>query len=836
MAVQSLDQGWVLREAPLHWNAWQFPQVMAQEGMPCQLPCDVRMALMAAERLEDPVLGANFRDQLWVEQRSWWFEHRFRCNGEAHDRVELTLDRLDFGADIFLNAQHLGRHDSVFFPFMADVTDKLRPGENQLVVRVTCGAETVADADVAELDWMISTEAGNGCPERGDRRRAFLRKPQYVYGWDWSPRIATCGIGGAALASHDAVAVRHVAFHTRAIEGGCARVCVHAEVESLDALSTVEGDVTVELALEGRTAARREIAGALLLSGVNFFEVEMDVPDAALWYPNGVGAQPLYELKVAARCGGHESALSRYVGIRTLELDLTQLPNGRRFALRVNGGTVMCKGGNWIPADALYARVSDDKYRRLIGDAQAANFTMLRIWGGGLYENDVFYELCDRAGILVWQDFMFGCSLAPDHREHFRELLRAEMEHQTRRLGSHACLALFCGNNENQWIYYDWMRRNPHRGGVWAYNQLAPRAVRGNAPWVPYWPSSPYGGQHPNDNDVGDRHHWNDCTMNPDMECRITPEEYDKVSSKFISEYGYIGPCALQSIRAFFDGEWIDRESETWSVHNNTFEKHTVLAGIHKHYVDADKLSLEDYLLYAGATQALMLGYSLEAIRNQSECWGALFWMYNDCWGETGWTIVDYYLRRKPSFYAVGRAFAPRKLVLRAREGQAVLTAHNDTHEAMQATVELGSMAPDGSGCVSREIIVKLPPHSKCEIATLELAGAARLVFARGAGFQPVTLRRGPFREQGYPACTLTVENMRHEGPDLHFVVTATGYAHGVHFDLGWSRPADAARPCNLSADVRLSDAWFDLLPGERREVVAYGAAGCTVTAGAINQ
>ena len=823
MALLPLDEGWLLREAPLRWDASFLPRALQEQPVPCGLPCDVRMALMDAGRIDDPLVGVNFRDQLWVERRSWWFEKRFQWSGEAHDRVELTLDRLDWGADIFLNGIHLGRHDSVFYPFVADVGAQLKAGENQLVVRLTCGLEGVTDADVAELDWQACTEASNGCPERGDHRRAFLRKPAYAFGWDWGPRVATCGIGSAHIQAHDGAAVRHAMMSTRSVEGGTATVRVSAEVESLLPLSTQDGEVEISLSLDGDIAACQTRRDVLLTSGLNWLDFTLEVPNAALWYPNGYGEQPLYELRVAVRTAGGESRLSRMAGLRTLEMDTRRLEDGtRRFALAVNGRPVMSKGGNWIPSDSIYARVTPQKYEKLVAEAKEANFTMLRVWGGGLYENDIFYELCDRAGILVWQDFMFGCSLIPDHRGDFCALVERELEYQTRRLGGHACLGLFCGNNENQMIYVDWMKKDRRHGGLHVYNRLAPQAVRRNCPHVPYWSSSPYGGANPNDNDVGDRHHWNDCTMNPDMERRITPEEYDKVTSRFISEYGYIGPCSRESIEAFFGGAPIDRSGDIWSAHNNTFEKHTVAAGITKHYVDAEGLKLTDYLLYAGAVQALMLGYSLEAIRNKPECWGALFWMYNDCWGETGWTIVDYYLRRKPSFYAVRRAFAPRRLILRAQGGEVVVTAHNDTAQDVTLAIEYGSMAHDGSGCDTRTAQVALRAHSKAQVARFPLEGCGPLVFARAPGLDTALLRRGPYREYPAPACELTVGDVSSQGDDLHFTVTARGYAHGVHFGLG--------------GEVRLSDEWFDLLPGESRAIVARGAAGREVQPRAINQ
>lgn len=823
MTILSLNDNWKLYEAPLSWQKDRLMQVPRREdgALPCGLPCDVRMALIKAGIIEDPVEADNFRRSLWVEQRSWWFMKEFTWQGGEHGAVELMLDRLDFGADIFLNGVHIGRHDSVHYPFIRDVREWLIEGQNALAVRLTCGLETVTELDVAHMDGMAFTEEGNGVPDRGDKRRAFIRKPQYAFGWDWGPRIATCGIGSAVLTSYERVAVRNVMFSTVCISEGSARVHITATVESLLPTSTQDANIAVTLSHGGTVAAVAVRKDELLLSGRNYIDFDIDVPNARLWWPNGYGGQPLYALEVKISAGGTTATHISEVGIRTVALDVSRLDGeNRRFAVTVNGVKVQCKGGNWIPSDSIYARITDAKYERFINEAAEANFTMLRVWGGGLYEKDVFYNLCDQLGILVWQDFMFGCAAYPDYLESFRNEVYKELDWQTLRLGTHACMAVLCGNNENHWLVH---AARPDLGGLYTYNQLAPAAVRRNCPHVPWWPSSPYGGAFPNDNNVGDRHHWPDCMMNQEMERRITPEEYDNVTSRFISEYGYPGPCRLKSIGQYFGAQPVDRGSEVWNIHNNTFEKHTVAAGIKKHYVEPDGLTLEQYLLYASQVQALMLGYSLTAIRNKPECWGALFWMYNDCWGETGWTIIDYYLRRKPSYYAVKRAFAPLKLVLRDADGLVHVTAHNETPVALDKNIEYGYMSFDGNVSEIRTVSVSLPPFGKSVVLSFKADGRddrKGVWFARAEGMEPAVLRRLPFRELTVLSATFTVTDIRNDGEDLVFKIQADKFAHAVHFGFG--------------DDSRLSDEYFDLLPGEIREIRAYGEAGKEVLVNSI--
>ncbi len=402
------------------------------------------------------------------------------------------------------------------------------------------------------------------------------------------------------------------------------------------------------------------------------------------------------------------------------------------------------------------------------------------------------------------------------------------MFYQTRRLRNHPSMVLWCGNNENQWIFYKHWKDGQYPtipGGIICYNQIAPRIIRQNCPNIPYWSSSPYGGKNPNDNNIGDRHHWRDCTMNPEMEKRITPEEYDKITSKFISEYGYIGPCRKSSIIKYHGGSPLDKRGEIWQLHNNTFEKETVPAGIAKHYADPDEMDMDEYLLYGGMVQGLMLNYSLEAIRYKKDCSGALFWMYSDCWGEVGWTIIDYYIKRKLSYYFVKRAFAPLKLIMREQNGMIRLMGINDTGNKISFDAEYGYVSFDGTNKIGHSINITLQPYSR-EIV-LEFA-KGDYDFKRGTYYVKTNreeilsaaLRMGEYRNLDIPKAKPRVSNFRVEGNDIIFTVSSDVYAHAVHFNLG--------------DDIRLSDEYFNLLPGESRVITVYELAG-RIEAGDIN-
>ena len=778
------------------------------------VPGDIHQGLIAAGRINDPLVGLNSFDCRWTEDRSWWFRKRFEIDASflESEVIELEMNGLDAGAEIFLNGGHIGSHRNAFRPFVLDVKPWLEPGENVLLVRLSTGVEGVSDADMDAPDGVrAGTEAGNGRPERGDPRRALVRKPQYSFGWDWSPRVATTAIAGdVVLRGMSGACIRNVALRPRR-DGTDGGVVVEATVavERFHYYATAEAALAVSLT----DPVGREFRGrtrVLLRSGLTFARIDIPVPGAKLWWPNGLGEQPLYRVSASLDAGEDSDTYPAFdFGTRFVELD-----TDGRFAFVVNGERVFSKGANWIPPDTIYARATAERYDSLVREARDANFNMLRIWGGGRYEHDAFFEACDRYGIMVWHDFMFSCAPYPDHLEWFRDEVRREAEHQTRRLQPHACIVLWSGSNENNWGFRDWWQERT-RGGALCYNYILPGVVERNCPEIPYWNGSPYGGDAPNCCEIGDRHHWGDCMMNPDMQKRITPEEYDTCTSLFVSEFGYIGAPCRETVVAYLDEAEPDRQGKAWQHHTNTFEKNTVEAGIRKHYVDPEALTLDQYLLYSGLCQGLMYAYALESMRLREACHGSLFWMYNDCWGEVGWTIIDSYLRRKPSWYFVRRAYAPLRLILRADDDTVRVVLANDTAEQADFELEVGYVSLDGTEEHLRCVAAAAPPLSRTDLCTFPRGThdpAAGLWVARARNrpdISPAHLRVLDYRQLRVCNPGLFSETTPNDDGTCTVRVRSRAYAHAVRILL-----PDRALP---------SDNYFDLLPGEEREVRVAG-------------
>ncbi|HEY3417539.1 MAG TPA: glycoside hydrolase family 2 protein, partial [Armatimonadota bacterium] len=546
-----------------------------------------------------------------------------------------------------------------------------------------------------------------------------------------------------------------------------------------------------------------------------------ELPDAQLWWPNGMGAQPLYQVSARLLFDGAEcDRREQTIGLRTIEIDRSPLADGTRFRFIVNGQPVFCRGGNWAPADMIPARIPKERYEALVAEAQAAGFTMFRMNGIGLYEDDCFFDACDRAGILLWQDFMFACSEYPDQDVQFQESVRKEAEAVVRRLRHHPALALWCGCNECLWaitsggLHSD-LTNLDALGGTRVYGQILPEAIRRIDPQRAYWPCSPYGGDMPNDEQHGNCHWWG-AFMSRDFTQRCNLGVADACRAHFVSEYGIIGPPHEDSVREYLKPEEQTRDSLAWKIHVNTIEHGSVNAGIRLHYGDPEGLSFSDYLLYGQMHQAMAQGHAMEAMRfrkadPEAECWGALVWSYNDCWGEVGWSVIDHYLRRKASYYWLRRACQPVKIITRPRGEQMVTRIVNDTLQARAGEVQHGWFRLDGTDRRMTTRQVAIPANGMVEIAREVISddlSPREWVYGavlRGEGLEDQAVwLLAPVRELALPEPQLAVNR---QGNLLE--ISSPVFCHAVHgYDGG---------------HAVLSDNYFDLLPGISRRVAVVG-------------
>jgi len=681
------------------------------------VPGDVHLDAWRAGWIADPYVGTNCLAARWIEECIWSYRREFDAPAEAlKGRAWLVFEGLDLVATIFLNGAEVGRHANVFYPCRIEVTGKLRPGRNLLTVHLDGGLFDVMDKPgegyVGPLDQRL-------------HKRHWLRKPQFQFGWDWATRLINVGIvKPVRLEYTDGPARIDQLVPLATLAGDLATGAVRARlfVEGLGS-EPRQGRLTVELVETGQSVA----ADVEVKPGLNPVEATLKVNHPSLWWPVGHGEQNLYTLRASLTVDGQPVGQKESrIAFRHVRINQDAHPQkGRYFILEVNGRKIFVKGGNFAPADMIYARLDRDRYDRLTDLALEANFNMLRVWGGGLYESDDFYDLCDRKGILVWQEFIFACARYPMTDSTFHENVKAEATYNIRRLAGHPSLVVWCGNNEMEWGAWDWgyARHGTILPDYPFFHLTLPRILADEDPARYYQPSSPYSpdGLHPNADDVGDQHPWSIGMLNNDF------RGYRAMTCRFPNEGGMLGPTSLLTMLACLPKNQRHVQSFAWQVHDNSVDSWAEPSSIDQMIMqwlgkDIRTMSIEEFTYWGGLVQGEGLREYCENFRRRMfDTSSAIFWMYNDTWPATrSWTIVDYYLRRTPAFASVRRAMQPLHVVVAEEKDDVVAFGVNEQPQAWSGTVRYGLFNLAGGRPMDRTLQVTLPPNASTRIASFK--------------------------------------------------------------------------------------------------------------------
>ncbi len=694
---------------------WTLSRKGERTTIPAQVPGDVHGALLAAKKIPDPFYRDNEDRLQWIGESEWTYARSFTVPARLlrHERTRLRCAGLDTLAEIRLNGRRLGAADNMFRIWEFEAGALLRPGRNAIQVRFAS-----VMPHIRRLQKQADRPLSPG-PRGEIDGRGWVRKQACNFGWDWGVKAVTCGIWRD---------ISLVAFSGARL----ADVQVHQDHARRPAV-----DLTVAVKTEAREKAAGRIRVAVLRRGRIVAETEtglrqgaararLTVPDAELWWPNGMGAQPLYQVEVELRdgTGALRDRWERRIGLRTLALDRHKDAWGESFQFVANGLPFFAKGANWIPADAVLSRLTRADIERQIADSAAVHMNMIRVWGGGIYESDDFYDLCDEHGICVWQDFMFACATYPAYDKAFLANVEREAEDQVRRLRHHACLALWCGNNELEQINV-----GPHWTGrkmTWAeyrklFDRLLPRVVRACDPQRDYWPSSPHspcGDRADVQNPAcGDAHLWAVWHGGKPFEW------YRTCPHRFNSEFGFQSFPEARTVAAYTAPG--DRNPTTRIMEHhqrsgigNTTMVRTMLEWFRLPFRFPMLLRLSQI------QQGMAMKYAVEHWRrSMPRGMGTLYWQLNDCWPVASWSSIDYFGRWKALHYMARRFFAPTLLsLLEDRErGTVELHASSDAVRTFTGRAVWRVLDVDGRVVAHGEARRRIEARTSRRLATLNM-------------------------------------------------------------------------------------------------------------------
>jgi beta-mannosidase len=785
------------------------------DGIPATVPGVVHTDLMAAGLLADPYIGVNERDQAWVGRQTWVYRRVFALAADAPQltrrHVDLACDGLDTVAEVTLNGVLLGHSANQHRRNLFDTAGALAAGDNTLAIRFRPALEYAA-----EMAALVGAR-----PHTEAHPFNLVRKMACNFGWDWGPALITAGVFKAiGLVSWRAARILDLSvLATLDADGrGRLRVCAQLTGELRFAALTVR--------VSGH-GVRAELGGD---AQQEWTEVVLPVSGVEPWWPHSLGGQPLYDVEVTL----HNDVavldrVTRRTGFRTVELDTAPDPDGQgaTFGFRVNGTDVFARGANWIPDDCFPSRVTPERYRERIQQAKDANIDLLRVWGGGLYEQDAFYDACDELGMMVWQDFALACAAYPEEEPFWSEF-EAEARDNVVRLSAHPSLIVWNGCNENIWGRADWafMTEGDAADQTWGagyYYDLFPRVVAELDPSRPYWPGSPSSGRpdlHPNDPNFGCVHIWDVWNERDYL-------AYGEYSPRFVAEFGYQGPATYATWARTLAPEDRSATSDAMLLHQKAAGGNAKLNQCIRDHLPTPgetAADFDDWLFAMQVQQAEAVRYGIERWRSlRGRCRGSVVWQINDCWPVTSWAALDLgtnaagqpVARRKPLWYALRSAYEDRTVTLQREGGAWRLALVNDGREPwpVWGSVELRRLT--GEVVWSQPLDLAVPVRDRADLALdpgADGPGLAWAVTVDGAERYVKLLAPDVAQDFGAPGYAATV------------AVTPEGVAVTVEAET-------FLRTLCLFPDRVAEDAWadtclVDLFPGEIHTFRVTGADG----------
>ncbi len=685
-------------------SGWKFRETGKPEWLAATVPGCVHTDLVANQKIDDPFYRDNEKNLQWIGKTDWEYQTKFNVSADTLKRqnLEIVFDGLDTYADVFLNEKPILKADNMFRTWRVEVKNALKPGENILRIKFRSPINEILPR-MKMLNYELPA-----VNDQGEKTSPYTRKAPYQYGWDWGPRFVTSGIWKPVkLAAWDNSRIEDLQIKQHKLTKENADLSAVVEV-----VASTAGDATIEVE---NTSDQKRVATkqVRLAKGVNKVSLDFAMANPKLWYPIGLGEQSLYTFRAKLILNKKSvDTQSKRTGLRSLELRQKPDQHGISFEFVINGIPVFGRGANWIPADIFPTRITKEKYKNLLTSLKDANMNMLRVWGGGIYEDDYYYDLADEMGILVWQDFMFACSMYPGDKK-FLENVRQEAIDNVKRLRNHPSIVLWCGNNEIEtaWAHWGWKERLPNH--LWddylkLFTRLLPDVLDEYDSSRPYWQSSPSSNfQADSDSQrIGDVHYWEVWHAEKPY------KEYEKQFPRFMSEYGFQSFPEFETVKTYTAPE--DRTSIETPI-MLAHQRHPRGNQLVKQYMlreFAEPKDFESFLYVSQVLQAEGIKIGAEHFRRiMPRNMGSLYWQANDCWQVASWSGMDYFGRWKALMYYTRRFYAPMLVSPYLDEsGTLNVSVVSDSPQSRDAQLVLTLMDLNGKSLSSKTLDLKVEP------------------------------------------------------------------------------------------------------------------------------
>ena len=780
---------------------WQMKAIHNDTWMTTSVPGSVMTTLLEHDKIDDPFYRDNEDQSREILKHDYEYMRDFEVPSELmrQDHIVLRCEGLDTLSHIFINNDKVASTDNMHRTYELDIKPFIKEGHNTIHITF--------NSPIAYIEEKHAEQPLDGV-EHAMEGYQYMRKAHSMFGWDWGPKIPDIGIWrDMMIVGWEDTRIADVYVH-QDHQSDCVDLNVHVKVDKSN-----DDSLDFEVAITSPSGERIQ---QQLKSEDAKEAINLTIDQPQLWWPNGYGDQALYHVEVIVKSNNNTlDAHSFNIGLRTIDIRHEPDEWGKSFEFIVNGIAIFGMGANYIPEDSLLPRTSRKRTERLIKDSVEANFNMIRIWGGGYYPDDYFYDLCDQYGLIVWQDFMFACSVY-DLTPKFEETIRQEVIDNMRRIRHHASLGLWCGNNEVEegWEHWGWPKRSKFRTHyLKLFEIVLPELVEKYDPQTFYWPSSPSSGgafDRPRDPNIGDVHFW-------EVWHGLKPfTEYRKFHFRFCSEFGFQSFPSLKTIKTFTKPE--DR-----NIFSYVMEKHqkndgangtilTYLSDTFLYPKDFDSLLYTSQLLQGEAIK-----YGVEHWRrNRGISMGSIYWQLNDCWPVASWSSIDYFGRWKALHYFAKRFYAPVLLSIKEEGTGAELHVTNETRESVAATVVWKLRSNDGEVLKSGQVTQDIEPLTADKLESLSFADVLVGDQKRETYLEAVLQLDGKVdssttvlftQPKHFTFLDPTLEcDVKEEADQFVVTVTADAFAKYVALDL-------------KTADCKFSDNYFDVSPGTPKTV-----------------